>query len=264
MNIERTVTLNNGISMPTLGLGVWQMREGQETENAVRWALEAGYRLIDTAKLYGNERSVGKAIRESGVPREEVFVTTKFWPADLTGVEAAFERSFRKLDLGYIDLYLIHFPNFVPGLGKTIRRRTWSAFEKLYVSKRVRSIGTSNYGFNQINEILADCSVRPAVNQVQFNPLSFDRELLGFCASENIIVEAYSPLTRGKHLNHPSILHIAHNHDKSPAQVMIRWALQHRTVVIPKSSHRERIAENSEVFDFELNSEEMKTINSLK
>src|SRR5579862_5183064 len=123
MNIGRTVTLNNGVSMPTLGLGVWQMREGPETENAVRWALEAGYRLIDTAKLYGNERSVGKAIRESGIPREEIFVTTKFWPADLTGVEAAFERSSRKLDLGYVDLYLIHFPSVVPGLGKSIRTR---------------------------------------------------------------------------------------------------------------------------------------------
>src|ERR1700674_957136 len=124
MHIARTVTLNNGVSMPTLGLGVWQMRDGEETENAVRWALEAGYRLIDTAKLYGNEKSVGKAIRASGIPREEIFVTTKFWPADLTGVEAAFERSFRKLDLGFIDLYLIHFPNFVPGLGRSIRNRT--------------------------------------------------------------------------------------------------------------------------------------------
>jgi diketogulonate reductase-like aldo/keto reductase len=263
MNIRRTVTLNNGVSMPTLGLGVWQMREGEETENAVRWALDAGYRLIDTAKLYGNERSVGKAIRESGIPREEVFVTTKFWPTDLTGVKAAFERSFTKLDLGYIDLYLIHFPNVVPGLGKSIRGHTWSGFEKLYESKRVRSIGISNFGVNQIKELLASCSVRPSVNQVQFNPFSYDKELLEFCASENIVVEAYSPLMRGRHLNHASLVGIAQGNHKSPAQVIIRWALQHQTVVIPKSSHRGRIAENSNVFDFELSAKEMKTIDSL-
>src|SRR5579863_10307983 len=158
MKIGRTVTLNNGLSMPTLGLGVWQMREGQETENAVRWALETGYRLIDTAKLYGNERSVGKAIRESGIPREEIFVTTKFWPTDLS-VEAAFERSFRKLDLGYIDLYLIHFPTVVPGFGETIRIKTWTALEKLSESERVRSIGVSNYSIVQIEEIISSCSV---------------------------------------------------------------------------------------------------------
>src|SRR5690349_3886180 len=140
MEIEHTLTLNNGVAMPTLGLGVWQMSEGEETENAVRWALEAGYRLIDTAKLYGNEKSVGKAIRDSGIPREEIFVTTKFWPSDLR-VAAAFERSFKRLDLDYVDLYLIHFPlAFVPGLGKTIRDRTWKAFEKLYHDKRVRAI----------------------------------------------------------------------------------------------------------------------------
>src|SRR5258708_30341369 len=133
MEIGRSVTLNNGVAMPTLGLGVWQMREGEETENAVRWALEAGYRLIDTAKLYGNEKSVGKAIRDSRIPREEIFVTTKFWPSDLVGVAAAFERSFKKLDLDYVDLYLIHFPvAFVPGFGKSIRDRTWKSFEKLY------------------------------------------------------------------------------------------------------------------------------------
>ena len=264
MDIGRTVTLNNGVSMPVLGLGVWQMREGQETENAVRWALDAGYRLIDTAKLYGNERSVGKAIRESGIPREEVFVTTKFWPTDLTSVEAAFERSFKKLDLGYIDLYLIHFPNFMPGLGKSIRNRTWSAFEKLYESKRVRSIGISNYSIKQTNEILANCSVRPAINQVQFNPFSYDSELLKFCASESIVVEAYSPLMRGGNLNHPSLSSIARNHHKSTAQIVVRWALQHGTVVIPKSSHRERIIENCEVFDFELSRDEMETIDTLK
>jgi diketogulonate reductase-like aldo/keto reductase len=263
MNDGRAVTLNNGVVMPTLGLGVWQMHEGQETEKAVRWALEAGYRLIDTAKLYGNEKSVGKAIRESGIPREEVFVTTKFWPTDLN-VEAAFERSFTRLDLGYIDLYLIHFPAVVPGVGGSLRNRTWSALEKLYESKRVRSIGISNYGINQIKEILENCSVRPVVNQIQFNPFSFDGELLEFCISEAIVVEAYSPLSRGRHLDHLAISDVAKRHGKSPAQVIIRWALQHETVVIPKSSRRERIVENSAVFDFELTVEEMKTMDRLK
>ena len=264
MEIGHSVTLNNGLSMPTLGLGVWQMSEGEETENAVRWALEAGYRLIDTAKLYGNEKSVGKAVRASGIPRKEIFVTTKFWPADLVGVETAFEGSFKRLDLDYVDLYLIHFPvAFVPGVAKSVRNHTWKSFEKLYQGKRVRSIGISNFSVNQIKELLAICSVVPTVNQVKFNPFSYDAELLEFCKSKDIVIESYSPLTRGSHLSNAAVAKIARAHNKSPAQVMIRWALQHGTVVIPKSSRQERIKENLEVFDFDLSAEEIRRIDSL-
>jgi diketogulonate reductase-like aldo/keto reductase len=264
MEIFPTLTLNNGVSMPTLGLGVWRMSQGEETENAVKWALEAGYRLIDTAKLYRNELSVGKAIRASGVPREEIFVTTKFWPTDFAGVEAAFERSFDELALGYIDLYLIHFPlGFLRGFWRGVRNKMWKGLERLYESKRVHAIGVSNYDIKQINELLENCTVPPTVNQVKFNPFSYDKELLRFCNSKSIVIESYSPLTRGRNLADPVITGIAQIHSKSPAQTMIRWALQHGTVVIPKSSQRDRIQENFEVFDFELTPAEMTTLDSV-
>ena len=256
-SVAKTLTLNNGIIIPTLGLGVYQMQEGQETEQAVRWALEAGYRLIDTAKLYANEVSVGKAIRASSIPREEIFVTTKLWPTDFLNPQAAFERSFKKLDLGYIDLYLIHFP--IPYMSANV----WKTFEKLYAEKRVRAIGVSNYGIPQLEKLLSTCSVPPAVNQVKFNPFAYKKELLDFCKSKDIILEAYSPLTQGKKLGHQVIKKIADKHHKSPAQVLIRWALQQGTVAIPKSSHKNRLEENLQVFDFELNSEEMASLNIL-
>jgi diketogulonate reductase-like aldo/keto reductase len=263
MQVSRTVTLNNGVVMPALGLGVWAMREGAETENAVRWALDAGYRLVDTAKLYGNERSVGRAIRESGVPRAEIFVTTKIWPSQFFNPEAAFERSLAKLNIGYIDLYLIHFPvDFIPGFGM-LRKRVWDVLEKELARGRVRAIGVSNYSIARINEVLAHGRVPPAVNQVYFNPFAYKRELLQFCRGKNIVLEAYSPLTRARRLAHPVIQRIAAAHGRSPAQVLIRWALQHGTVVIPKSSHRERIIQNAQVFDFELGDGDMAALNAL-
>ncbi len=259
----RHVLLNNGITMPVLGLGVWSMREGNETENAVRWALETGYRLIDTAKLYGNEASVGKAVRASGIRREEVFVTTKLWPTDFGRVQRAFERSLQKLDLGYIDLYLIHFPaEFIPGFG-SIRRRVWNTLEKLYGRKLARAIGVSNYSVRAIEETIAAGAVPPAVNQIKLNPFSYDSALVAFCQSRNIAVEAYSPLTRARRLNHPVIRKIAAVHSRSPAQVLIRWALQHGTIVIPKSSRRDRIIENARVFDFELTAGEIQSLDAL-
>jgi len=261
--VARIVTLNNGVVMPALGLGVWGMREGEETERAVSWALEAGYRLIDTAKLYGNEASVGKAVRASRIPREEIFVTTKLWPTDFTHVEAAFERSFKKLDLGYIDLYLIHFPlAFVPGFG-AVRSKIWQMFEKFYAQKRVRAIGVSNYGIRQLEEVMTRGTIPPAVNQIKFNPFVYKRDLLEFCRSKNIAVEAYSPLTRGHRLGHRAIQKLAAAHGRSPAQILIRWALQHGTIVIPKSSNKERIAANAHVFDFELTQEEMTSLDGL-
>jgi methylglyoxal/glyoxal reductase len=261
--VPRTITLGNGVRMPTLGLGVWQLREGQETERAVRWALEAGYRLIDTAKLYGNELSVGNAVRASGILRKDIFVTTKLWPADFGNVEAAFNRSFSKLDLGYIDLYLIHHPvGFIPGFGR-VRNRVWKALEKLYGQNRVRAIGVSNYNASQIDAVFTAGTIPPAVNQIKFNPFAFKRELLDFCKSKNVIVEAYSPLTRARRLGHPVIRNIAAAHGKSPAQILIRWALQHGTVVIPKSSRRERIIENAQVYDFELHQNEVAALDRL-
>jgi methylglyoxal/glyoxal reductase len=261
--VQRQIVLNNGVTMPALGLGVWAMREGEETENAVRWALESGYRLIDTAKLYGNERSVGRAVRSSGIPRDEVFVTTKLWPTDFARVERAFESSLNKLDLGYIDLYLIHFPvAFIPGFG-AVRRKVWNTLEKLYARKLVRAIGVSNYSAANVDETIAAGKVPPAVNQIKLNPFVYDQKLIAFCKSRNIAVEAYSPLTRARRLNHPVIAKIAAAHGRSPAQVLIRWALQHGTIVIPKSSHRERIAGNARVFDFELSRDEVDSLDHL-
>jgi diketogulonate reductase-like aldo/keto reductase len=249
--------------MPTLGLGVWAMRDGAETENAVRWALDAGYRLIDTAKLYRNERSVGRAVRSSGIAREEIFVTTKLWPTDFGQVEHAFEGSLKRLDIGYVDLYLIHFPvAFIPGFG-AVRRRVWSTFEKLYARKLVRAIGVSNYSASNIAETISAGTISPAVNQIKMNPFVYDKGLIAFCQSRRIAIEAYSPLTRARRLQHPLIKRIAASHGRSPAQVLIRWALQHGAIVIPKSSHRERIVENARVFDFELSPDETESLNRL-
>jgi len=262
-NIGSQAVLNNGLNMPMLGLGVWQMREGAETENAVRWALDAGYRLIDSAKLYRNERSVGRAVRSSGIRREKIFVTTKLWPTDFGWVERAFEGSLQRLDLGYIDLYLIHFPvAFIPGFA-SIRRRVWSTLEKLYARRLVRAIGVSNYDQSNIDETMSAATIPPAVNQIRLNPFVYDRKLIQFCQSRGIAVEAYSPLTRARRLNHPLITRIAANHGRSPAQVLIRWALQHGAIVIPKSSRRERIVENARVFDFELGHDEAEALDQL-
>src|SRR5215469_9715989 len=261
--VERSIVLNNGVAIPTLGLGVWQMREGPETENAVRWALDAGYRMIDTARLYRNERSVGRAVRMSGIWREEIFVTTKLSPTGFLDPEKAFETSFAKLDIGYIDLYLIHNPvSFIPGF-RGLRTRAWQVLEKLLARGRVRAIGISNYSIANTDEVLAAGKIVPAVNQVRFNPFDYKGALLDYSRSKNIIVEAYSPLTRAKQLNHPVIRRIADAHNKSPAQILIHWALQHGTVVIPKSSNRERIAANAQVFDFELTDGEMSELNGL-
>lgn len=261
--IGRSIVLNNGVVIPTLGLGVWQMREGAETENAVRAALDAGYRMIDTARLYGNERSVGRAVRASGIPRGEIFVTTKLFPTGFFNPEKAFETSFAKLDIGYIDLYLIHNPvSFLPGF-RGLRRRAWNVLEKLLARCRVRAIGISNYSIANTDEVLAAGNVVPAVNQVKFNPFAYKGALLDYCKSKNIAVQAYSPLTRAKRLSHPVIRKIAEAHGKSPAQVLIRWALQHGTVVIPKSSNPGRIAANAQVYDFELTDGEMKELDGL-
>jgi len=245
--------------MPVLGLGVWQAAAGKETRKGVEVALEVGYRLIDTAKLYGNERDVGAAVRESGVPREEVFVTTKLWNSD-HGYEAAlkaFEKSRHDLGLDYIDLYLIHWP--VPGL----RHDSWKALLKLHDQGLARSIGVSNYTIRHLEELLTAAPAPPSVNQVEFHPFLFQQDLLAFCKEHGIQLEAYSPLARGRRLKHPVITELAAKYARTPAQIMIRWSLQHGLVVIPKSVRPERIRENAAVFDFELRREDIARLDGL-
>jgi diketogulonate reductase-like aldo/keto reductase len=251
-----TRDLGGGVLMPVLGLGVWQLSEGRETEQAVEWALEAGYRHIDTATFYRNERSVGAALRASGIPREQLFVTTKWLPVR-RGPEAEIGRSLERLGLDYVDLYLIHWP--LPGRSG----RGWRAFEAIAERGQARAIGVSNYGQDRLAGLLAAARRRPAVDQVHFSPLQYPSALLDFCQGHGVVLEAYSPLERGRALEHPLITAIARRHERSPAQVMLRWAIQHDVVVIPKSARRERIRENARIFDFSLAPEEMGALDGL-
>jgi diketogulonate reductase-like aldo/keto reductase len=251
-----TVTLNNGVDMPTLGFGTWNIK-GDDAVRSIRTAIDTGYRLIDTAKLYGNEREVGKAVRESGIKREELFVTTKLWPTDFFNPQKAFDESLSKLDIGYIDLYLIHWP--IPMMTRSI----WQTMEKIYKSKKVRAIGVSNYGADTIEKMLSYATIPPAVNQIKFSPFDYEKGTLDYCMGKNIVVEAYSPLTRGSSLNDRRIVTIAQKYKKSPAQIMLRWCVQKGTVPLPKSSNPDRIRENMQVFDLELSEEDMGTLDSL-
>ena len=251
-----TRTLPGGSQMPILGLGVWQRAEGAETERAVEWALEAGYRLIDTATLYRNERSVGAALRRSGVPREEVFVTTKL-PPPRTDAAQQLAKSLERLGLEYVDLYLVHWP--LP-LGNT---RVWHGLESLQESGLAREIGVSNFGAARLEKLLAGAHRAPAVNQVQFSPFRYRRRLLEYCLEQGIVLEAYSPLARGRGLHDATVVAVAERVGRTPAQVMLRWALQHGAVVIPKSSRKERITSNARILDFELGSDDMRLLDEL-
>ncbi len=253
-------TLHNGVKMPWLGLGVWMAADGEEVQRAVRWAIEIGYRHIDTAAVYRNEVGVGQAIKDSGIARDELFVTTKVWNAN-QGYEttlAAFDESMKKLQLDYLDLYLIHWA--VPG--KYLE--TWRALEKLYRDGRVRAIGVANFMPEHLQDVMDHSEVKPMVDQVEFHPLLTQRPLLEFCRANQIQLEAWSPLFRGGEvLSDPAIVEIAKTHGKTPAQVILRWDLQQGVITIPKSVHKERIQENSEVFDFTLSAEEMDRIAAL-
>ncbi len=259
LTLQSATQLNNGVCMPVLGLGVYQIRSGRESYQAVSTALEIGYRHIDTASYYGNEEDIGKAVRDSAVPREEIFVTTKLWNSDhgYDSALRAFDASLRRLNLDYLDLYLIHFPV------TSLRKESWRALEKILKNGRARAIGVSNYTERHLQELLNQSSIVPAVNQVEFSPFLYQRDLLEFCRRQGIQLTAYAPLTEGHRLNDPRITAIAKKHGRTNAQIMLRWAVQHEVAVIPKSKHADRIAENADVFSFELTSEEMAILDRL-
>ncbi len=258
-SLRSTVKLRNGVEMPILGLGVWQSAPGEETRRAVAAALAAGYRHVDTARAYRNEADVGAAIRESGVPRREVFVTTKLWNADHGYDKAlrAIDRSLESLGLEQVDLYLVHWP--VEG----VRRDTWRAMEKILSGGKARAIGVSNYTIRHLDELLATAKVPPAVNQVEFSPFLFQRDLLSHCRRNGVQLEAYGPLVRAHKMEHPVLQKIAGKHRRTPAQVLLRWGVQHDLVVIPKSVHAERIRENADLFGFELDAEDAAALDAL-
>jgi diketogulonate reductase-like aldo/keto reductase len=251
----RLRVLADGHRMPMLGLGVWQVADGPRCVNAVRWALELGYRHIDTAQAYGNEKSVGKALRDSGVPRNEVFLTTKFFPARKDPVGEA-EQSLRRLGVDQVDLYLIHWPQG----GATW---AWPGMERAQELGFARSIGVSNFSVSELDEVIAAGTSRPVVNQVQFSPLEYRRGLLEACRQRSVALEAYSPLGTARHLSNETVRRVAERAGRTPAQVLLRWCLQHGVPVIPKSIHRDRIAENARVFDFSLSDQDMTELNAL-
>jgi len=251
----RTRVLADGTEIPLLGLGVWQVPEGRECEDAVGWALEAGYRHIDTAQAYGNERSVGRALRDSGVPREEVFITTKFFPRHQDPAAEA-ERSLERLGVEFVDLYIIHWPEGGPTWA-------WDGMQRARESGHARSIGVSSFSIAELDELIAVADVAPTVDQVQFSPFEYRRRLLEACEERGVVIEAYSPLGTGRHLGDRTVAEIAARLGRTPAQVLIRWSVQRDLVVLPKSTHRERIAQNAEVFDFTLSGEDMAALDAL-
>lgn len=259
--LDSTVKLNNGVNMPIIGLGVWQAAEGTEVEKAVAAALAAGYRLIDTAKIYGNEMGVGNAVKSANVPREQLFITTKLWNED-QGYDAALQaidNSLLELQLSYVDLYLVHWPNN----NREVREETWRAMEAIFNTGKAKAIGVSNYTIAHLKEMDTYATIPPAVNQIEWNPFVYDTPLLAACKERNIVVEAYSPLSRGERLMDPRITAIAEKYGKTNAQILIRWCLAHECVVIPKSVQEERIRENIDVFDFMLKDADIVALNAL-
>jgi diketogulonate reductase-like aldo/keto reductase len=247
--------LADGNQIPLLGLGVWQVRDGPVAVDAVRWALELGYRHIDTAQAYGNEESVGQGLRESGVPREDVFLTTKFYPAR-EDPAAEIERSLQRLGVDYVDLYIIHWPEGGPTWA-------WPGMERARELGYARSIGVSNFGVDDLAQVLAAAKIAPVVDQVQFSPYEYREALLDSCRQNEIALEAYSPLGTGRHLSSETVARIAERHGRTPAQVLLRWCIERGIPVIPKSTHRERIAENGQIFDFSLSDEEIAELDAL-
>lgn len=258
---HRTYRLSGGVDIPSLGLGVFRSPPGPTTQNAVLRAFEVGYRHIDTAAVYGNEADVGEAVRRSGLPRDAVFITTKLWNDD-HGYDAALracETSLGRMGLEYVDLYLIHWP--VPRL----RLDTWRAMETILDEGKARVVGVSNYMSHHLDELLAHTTVPPAVNQIELSPYNYRsrQALVDLCGESGVVVEAYSPLTKGRRLDDPNLVEIATSEGKTPAQVLIRWSLQHGFVVLPKSTNPERIRQNADVYDFALSEADMERLDSL-
>jgi diketogulonate reductase-like aldo/keto reductase len=257
-NINDCAVLKNGVQMPWLGLGTWKTPDGKDVVNSVKWAIGAGYRHIDTAAAYYNEEGVGKGIRDCGVPRDKLFITTKLWNAD-QGYDStlrAFDVSCKKIGIEILDLYLIHWP--VKGKYK----ETWRAFEKLYKDGRARAIGVSNFQVHHLQDVMSGCEIVPMANQVEFHPLLTQKTLREFCRKNEILFIAWSPLMHG-HMDTPVLAEIAQRAGRSPAQVLIRWDLQHEVVTIPKSTHQAFIVENAKVFDFSLSADDMARLDGM-
>lgn len=258
------ITLNNAVKIPQLGLGVWQIEDGDKVKSVIRIALDAGYRLIDTAAAYGNERGVGEAISQSNIPREELFITTKLWNSDqgASKVRSAFESSLQKLGLDYVDLYLIHWP--VPA--KDLYVETWQEIEKLYEEGKIRAIGVSNFLPAHLDNLMANSSIMPAINQIELHPYYPQHVLQKYCRSHNIRIEAWSPVggSGGSLLTNKTLARIAEKYNKSPAQIVLRWHIQKGFIAIPKSTNPDHIKQNIDIFDFELTADDMANIDSLE
>jgi diketogulonate reductase-like aldo/keto reductase len=257
-SINKTIKLNNGKQMPVIGLGLWKTIE---TEQVILWAFEAGYRLIDTATIYGNEKETGNAVRKSGIARSEIFITTKVWN-DEQGYKptlAAIDKSLSRLNMDYIDLYLVHWPN----ASKRTRQETWVAMEEIYRAGKAKAIGVSNYSTGQLEEMKTYAKVMPVVNQIELHPFWSRVELMDYCHNHNIAVEGYCPLARARKLQDERLMAIAKKHNKTSAQIALKWALQHGNIVIPKTSRKERLMENISLFDFELDKGDMMKIDAL-
>ncbi|PEC80105.1 aldo/keto reductase [Bacillus cereus] len=262
-NLQSKTVLNNGVEMPWFGLGVFKVEDGPELVEAVKSAIKAGYRSIDTAAIYGNEKAVGEGIRagikEAGISREDLFITSKVWNSD-QGYEttlAAYEESLKKLELDYLDLYLVHWP--VEGKYKD----TWRALETLYKEKRVRAIGVSNFQIHHLQDVMKDAEIKPMINQVEYHPRLTQKELQAFCKEQGIQMEAWSPLMQGQLLDNETLQEIAEKHGKTTAQVTLRWDLQNGVITIPKSTKEHRIIANADIFNFELTKEDMEKIDAL-
>lgn len=258
-SLKDYTTLHNGVKMPWFGLGVFKVEDGSEVIDSVKAAIKNGYRSIDTAAIYQNEEGVGQAIRESGVSREELFITSKVWSSD-QGYETtlqAFETTLEKLGLEYLDLYLVHWPV------KGKYTESWKALEKLYKDGRVRAIGVSNFHIHHLQDVFEIAEIKPMVNQVEYHPRLAQEELHAFCKEHNIQLEAWSPLMQGQLLDNPTLQEIATKYNKSTAQIILRWDLQNEVVTIPKSIKEHRIIENANIFDFELSADDMKAIQAL-
>lgn len=255
MHTQLHVTLNNGVKMPMLGFGTFKIPDGEVVIQSVRKALESGYCHVDTAAYYKNEIGVGEGIRQSGVARSEIFLTDKVWGSD-SGYEntlKAFDISLKRLGVDYLDLYLIHWPN-------SKNKDTWRAFERLYKEERVRAIGVSNFHIHHLESLLAECEIKPMVNQIEFHPRLLQTSLLEYCKKQQIQYEAYSPLMQGKIFSIPLLVEMAEKYGRTVAQIVLRWNIQMGVVTIPKSTHPERILENKRIFDFEISEEDMQAI----